>query len=86
MTWEEHEKEYCFDIKPIEEDIIPCTQHRKDFPSYCEAENYIDFLTSDEYGAHFSYETVRWEGKYYVVSLTSNESEAYYRHELPRNT
>lgn len=86
MTWEEHEKEYCFDIKPIEDDIIPCTRYRKDFPSYSEAENYINFLTSDEYSSHFSFETVRWEGKYYVVCLTSNESEAYYRHELPRNT
>lgn len=86
MTWEEHEREYCFDIKPIEEDIVPCTKYRKDFPSYCEAENYISFLTSDEYGSHFSFETVRWEGKYYVVRLTGNESEIYYRHELHTNT
>jgi len=36
MTWEEHEKEYCLEIKPRVDDIFDV------FDTYCDSVNYAD--------------------------------------------
>jgi hypothetical protein len=73
MTWEEHEKEYCLVKEPRPEDIHHI------FFRYCDAENYIYYYESDENSYPLSMTTVRWDGKYYVVTRLSNEADEYYR-------
>lgn len=73
MNWYEHEKVYCREIEPRQEDIYGT------YESYCDAVKTIDYEQQDEYGHHFPATVVRWDEKYYIVMLLSLESENYYR-------
>ena len=72
MTWEEHEAEYCKDIKPRPDDIWEMET------TYAAAHKTMDNYQMYEEN-HSSQCVVRWEGKYYVVFCNSSEDDEYYQ-------
>ena len=75
MTWEEHEREFCREIEPRPEDL----HERNPMRSWADAENYIEcYQMGYEEGNIFQLCAVRWDQKYWIVHLLSNEAELYY--------
>ena len=72
MTWEQHEAEYCKDIKPWASDIYD------ECDSYSDAHGAIHAYSSWEEN-NSTLHVVRWDGKYYVVHCNSNDADAYYQ-------
>lgn len=73
MTWDEHEKVYCKEVKPREKDVMEV------FPTYALCYNYIDNYEEDPENFPLGMTCVRWEGRYYAVCCLSEESERYYQ-------